>query len=41
MGTNYEKDNHERIPADVCSVIKSAEIREYLRNEEELDIYEK
>lgn len=41
MGTNYEKDDHEGLPADVYSVIKSAEIREYLRNEEELDIYEK
>lgn len=41
MGTNYEKDEHEGITADVYSVIKSAEIREYLRNEEELDIYEK
>ena len=35
METNYEKDEHERIPADVYSVIKSAEIREYLRNKEE------
>lgn len=41
MGTSYENDNHEGIPADVYSVIKSTEIREYLRNEEELDIYEK
>lgn len=41
METNHMKENHEEAPADVFSLIRSPEVRDFLRREAELDIFNK
>ena len=41
METNHMKENHEEAPADVSSLIRSPEVRDFLRREAELDIFNK
>ena len=41
MEMNNMKEDYEDNPTDVYSVIKSSEVRDFLRNEAKLDIFEK
>lgn len=41
MGTNNMKDTHEEFPVDVYDLIRSPEIRDFLRKEGNLDIFDK
>lgn len=41
METNHMKENREEAPADVYNLIRSPEIRDFLRKEVDLDIFDK